>query len=285
MLIRIGLAGWGDHDVLYHPGTKANEKLSEYAKYFPVVEVDATFYAIPSEETCRRWVEMTPDHFSFIVKAFQGLTGHSRVPTTEAEKPTLMKRFLEAIAPFSSGGKLKAVLFQFPPWFDCTRPNVQLLREIKQQLGDTPAALEFRHQSWFADGWKEQTLQFMTSEGWIHSICDEPQVAPQSVPTVLKATTPDVTIVRMHGRNASGWNNKGNPDWRAVRYLYKYGIDELQEWADRLRLLEKETNEICVVFNNNSGGDAAGNARELMNLVGQTCRAFPQPPEQLELFE
>ncbi|MCQ6561960.1 DUF72 domain-containing protein [Paenibacillus mendelii] len=282
-MIAIGLAGWGDHDELYNPGVRAGDKLAHYAKHYPIVEVDSTFYAIPSMETCRRWSDMTPPAFSFIVKAYKGLTGHDRSQPGFTELESTMKPFLESIQPFWEAGKLKAVLCQYPPWFDCTRENVQVLRETKSLIGDLPAALEFRHQSWFSDTFRAKTLQFMRSEGWIHSICDEPQVAPFSVPTVLQATHDQVTMVRMHGRNVSGWSQRGNPNWRAVRYLYNYNRSELQEWAEQLRSLEQQTEEICVVFNNNSGGDAASNAKQLMNLLQMDT--LPLAPRQLDLFE
>lgn len=99
--------------------------------------------------------------------------------------------------------------------------------------------------------------------------------------------------MRFHGRNASGWHQSGAPNWREVRYLYRYNEEELSEWKERLDQLEKQSQEICVVFNNNSGGDAAANAKQLMTMLGM----IPQPlasevirkkqdeePEQLELF-
>lgn len=76
--VQIGLAGWGDHESVYPAGTSAGRKLSLYAKQFPIVEVDSSFYAIPSVETVQRWVDETPDDFGFVVKAFQAMTGHDR---------------------------------------------------------------------------------------------------------------------------------------------------------------------------------------------------------------
>lgn len=73
-MIYIGLAGWGDHDTIYPNGSAQKEKLKEYAAHFPIVEVDSTFYAIPSENSVRKWINDTPDRFQFIVKAYQGMT-------------------------------------------------------------------------------------------------------------------------------------------------------------------------------------------------------------------
>lgn len=87
-MIRIGLAGWGDHDDLYPARTPAKDKLAEYAKYFSVVEVDSSFYAVLGEEVYRRWLAETPPDFTLIIKAYQGMTGHSRANRRLADRAT-----------------------------------------------------------------------------------------------------------------------------------------------------------------------------------------------------
>jgi uncharacterized protein YecE (DUF72 family) len=283
-MISIGLAGWGDHDQLYVTGIRPKDKLAAYSRYFSVVEVDSSYYAIHKDSLFERWASETPAHFSFLVKAYQGMTGHNRQAYSEAEKSDLFRSFTESIQPLIAAGKLKAVLFQYPPWFDCTRANVAELRAAKERMDGIPVALEFRHESWFYGAMRDKTLGFMRDAGWIHSICDEPQVAPGSIPTVLQPTHEELTVVRFHGRNAAGWKSTdGARDWREVRYLYRYNEDELLEWKERLLKLEAGTREICVIFNNNSGGDAADNARQLMELLRMETREAP--PRQMELFD
>lgn len=283
-MIRIGLAGWGDHEALYPPGTGASDKLRVYGKTFPVVEVDSSFYAIQPQRNFVKWAQETPETFGFVVKAYQGMTGHQRgKPAPESPEATFAA-FGESIRPLLDAGKLKAVLFQYPPWFDCSRKHVDELRQAKEWMGDVPLALEFRHQSWFEPEMREKTLAFMRREGWVHSVCDEPQAGAGSVPTVAVATHPELTIVRFHGRNAEGWNSGGQPNWRDVRYLYRYSRDELAEWTGRLAQLSEQSKEVCVIFNNNSGGDAAGNALDLAGMLGLGYPGLPEPPEQLELF-
>lgn len=281
-MIRIGLAGWGDHDELYERGVGARDKLKVYSRYFSIVEVDSSFYAVQPESNYERWVSDTPSDFSFIIKAYQGMTGHLRGPNPFSDPKTMFDAFCDSICPVKEAGKLKAVLFQYPPWFDCTRMNVEQLREAKKRMGDLPIALEFRHQSWFHEGMKEKTLSFMEQEGWIHSICDEPQAGSGSVPTVLHPTHPELTIVRMHGRNREGWNQGGSPNWREVRYLYRYHEAELLEWKEHVEKLQERADELCIIFNNNSGGDAAHNASQMMKLLGQPTKPFA--PQQLDLF-
>ncbi|MFC5702557.1 DUF72 domain-containing protein [Cohnella faecalis] len=286
-MISIGLAGWGDHDKLYPERLKAKDKLKEYSRHFSTVEVDSSFYAIQPSDRFRRWAEETPDDFRFVVKAYQGLTGHQRGGVA-ADQSELFGAFRESLQPVLEAGKLTAALFQYPPWFDCTRANVEMLKEARKRMEGIPCALEFRHQSWFRPEYREKTLAFMAGEDWIHSVCDEPQAGEGSVPTVLQATNPGMTIVRMHGRNMSGWSQASAPNWREVRYLYRYGQAELEEWRNNVLELAEQSRDVCVIFNNNSGGDAAENAKQLMAMLGQEPIGFPEPepsPEQLDLFD
>jgi uncharacterized protein YecE (DUF72 family) len=279
----VGLAGWGDHDSLYLPGTSAKDKLRAYGVHFKIVELDSSFYAIPSKERMAHWAEETPENFSFIVKAYQGMTGHLRGKAYFDHISEMYAAFLACLEPVIQAGKLQAVLFQYPPWFACMQENVRTLRETKKRMEGIPCALEFRHQSWFAPEYREKTLAFMQEEGWFHSICDEPQAGAGSVPTVLQATHPEFTLIRMHGRNVSGWNQSGAPNWREVRYLYNYNDEQLLEWKEQIEELQKHTKTIGIIFNNNSGGHAAGNAKTLMRLLGLPTPA-PHIPKQLDLF-
>lgn len=281
-MITIGLTGWGDHDSLYNGKIAPRDKLREYSAYFPVVEVDASFYAVQPTRNAERWVQETPESFQFIVKAYQGMTGHQRGDLPFESRSEMYKAFLESLHPYQDASKLSMVLFQFPPWFDCQRENVELLRWCRDKMGDIPCALEFRHQSWFKDGMKEKTLAFMREEKWIHSVCDEPQAGEGSVPIVLDATTPDKTLVRFHGRNEHGWNYKSGQNWREVRYLYRYNEKELADWASYLKELEKQTDNVIAVFNNNSGGDAADNAQQMMRILNIEYSGLT--PRQLDLF-
>lgn len=282
-MIQIGLSGWGDHDDLYPPRLPARDKLSMYARYFSMVEVDSSFYAIQNRTVYERWLAETPKDFTFVMKAYQGMTGHMRGKSPFATPGEMFQAYLDSVQPMVDAGRLKAVLFQFPPWFDCVPEHIRQLRAVRKWMGDLPLALEFRHQSWFASGTKERTLEFMREEGWIHVVCDEPQIGSGSVPTVLQPTSPILTLVRLHGRNAAGWSQGSSPRWRELRNLYRYSREELLEWQGQLQeLLAKGTREICMVFNNNSGGDAAGNALEMREILGMPPRELP--PRQMDLF-
>lgn len=280
-MIKIGLTGFGDHEELYGK-IKPAERLPTYSAHFPIVEIDSSFYAVQPVRNYAKWVSQTPENFHFIVKAYQGMTGHLRGNKNYYDTPEEMyQAFHTSIEPVRAAGKLAMALFQFPPWFDCTKDNVEFLRDAKSRMLDVPSALEFRNESWYSLEMRDKTLQFLEEEGWIHTVADEPQAGSGSIPIVPVVTTPDITYVRLHGRNISGWNQSSHPDWRKLRYLYRYSTEELTEWRDRLLELEKSSREVYVVFNNNSGGDATDNAKELQALLGIDGGLAPR---QLDLF-
>jgi len=283
-MIYIGLTGWGDHDSLYPAELKSKDKLSEYSSHFPVVELDASFYAVQPIRNALKWVKDTPENFRFVVKAYQGMTGHQRTELPFDNKAEMFQAFIDSLKPYQDTNKLAMVLFQFPPWFDCRRENVTYLRYCKKMMGDIPIALEFRNQSWFRAKYRDSTLDFMKQGGWIHAIADEPQAGDGSIPIVPVATNSEITLVRMHGRNFHGWTKPKNADtnWRDVRYLYKYNQEELLDWKERVLELTKETKDIIVLFNNNSGGDAADNAKQFQHLLGIEYEGLA--PKQLGLF-
>ncbi len=284
-MIRVGLTGWGDHDSLYEGVKNSSEKLKVYAGYFPTVEIDASFYAIQPLRNMEKWAWETPDNFRFVVKAYQGMTGHIRDDGNLFEsREQMFNAFLDSLKPLIEKGKLAMVLCQFPPWFECRKENVQYLRICKEYLKSVPCALEFRHQSWFSAEYRSQTLSFMRKENWIHSICDEPQAGNRSIPFVLETNGQSSVLFRFHGRNVAGWNKPVNgEEWRDVRYLYDYRRDQLESLAEKVQKTAKETKEVYVLFNNNSGGHAAGNAQTMIDLLGITYRGLA--PRQLDLFD
>lgn len=281
-MIKIGLTGFGDHEELYGK-IKPADRLPTYSGHFSIVEIDSSFYAVQPVKNYARWVEQTPDGFRFIIKAYQGMTGHLRGKKNYYDSSEEMFRaFHSSIQPVIESGKLAMTLFQFPPWFDCTQENISVLRTTKEFMKDVPCALEFRNSSWYSPPFHDMTLQFMKEEGWIHTVVDEPQAGSGSVPVVPVATSPELTLVRLHGRNVSGWHQSHHPDWRKLRYLYRYSTKELEEWCERLLQLEKFSNIVYVVFNNNSGGDATDNAKELQGMLGGEDQGLA--PRQLDLF-
>ncbi len=281
--ISIGLCGWGDHHDLYTQGVRTKDKLAVYASHFPIVEIDSSFYAILPQKNYETWVRETPDSFRFIVKPHQGMTGHQRGSQETVGREELFRQFEESIQPLAESGKLKMILFQFPPWFDCKREHVAYIRYCAAKLSVYPIAVEFRHRSWFDQPFRDKTLAFLAEIGAVHVVCDEPQVGNGCVPIVVAATSSKLSLVRFHGRNAAGWRDPGQgQNWRDVRYLYHYQETELLEWLPRIKQLAAQTSEVCILFNNNSGGHAASNAKQFMRMLGVEPTGLH--PRQIELF-
>lgn len=283
-MIYIGVTGWGDHHSLYPSHIKPKDKLAEYSSHFLTVEVDASFYAVQPIKNALKWVNETPDQFRFVVKAYQGMTGHQRTDIPFETKDEMFQAFKESLEPYQQANKLAMVLFQFPPWFDCKKENVNYLKYCKKMMGDIPIALEFRNQSWFSEKYRSSTIHFMKEQGWIHAVVDEPQAGDGSAPTVPIATDSNMTLIRMHGRNVHGWTRPKNAEtnWREVRYLYKYNEKELLEWKEHVLTLAKSSKDIIILFNNNSGGDAAGNAKDFQKMLGIVYEGLSS--KQLDLF-
>lgn len=278
-MIMLGLTGWSDHPLIIQD---ASRKLEEYSGHFPFVELDSSFYAIPPEKNILSWLEKTPSVFQFIPKAYGAMTQHKEwVP----EFPSLEKMFAvykQTFNPMVARGKVKAFLFQFPPYFDCTKENVAYLRKVRTLMEQLPVAIEFRHQSWMNETYRERTLDFLKEHQFIHVVVDQPQTPSNSVPCVPEATNDLLTLYRLHGRNYEGWLGEDVKDWRAERTLHDYSEKELGEIKQNTLDLEKQSREVAVIFNNNSGGHAAKNAKELQEMLDIDFEGLA--PRQLGLF-
>ena len=284
--IIVGTASWTDRTLLesgWYPKTAdtPEKRLAHYAKQFPLVEVDATYYSPPAERTAALWVQRTPVHFTFNIKAFSLLTGHpTKVSALYADlRPTLDKpnvypadlrpqvyeeiwsRFLSALEPLAEAGKLGAVLFQFPPWFTIRRTNKQYLLEVQKRCRPLRAVFEFRHASWFDGDNREETLDFLRQHSLPYVCVDMPQGHRSSVPPVLAATA-DLAVVRFHG-HSERWTSRDIHE----KFGYRYSDRELREWVPRLRELADETERTHVVLNNCYRDYAQTNAATLSDLL------------------
>jgi uncharacterized protein YecE (DUF72 family) len=285
--IKVGTASWTDKTLLasgwYPPGAdSAAARLDYYAKHFPVVEVDATYYTPPNERNSELWVERTPPHFTFNIKAFSLLTQHpTRVaaiykdirPETDKKNVYLKdldehtvdkvwERFLSAIVPLYEADKLGAVLFQFPQWFPIGRRNKEYILQCKERCGDMRMCVEFRNKTWMSEDNRDETIDFLRSYAVPYVVVDMPQGHTSSVPPVVAATS-DLAVVRFHG-HSDKWNSRDIYQ----RFGYRYGEDELREWAPKIRGLSAEAAETHVLMNNCYRDYAQVNAQQLAGMLG-----------------
>jgi len=284
--VKVGTASWTDRTLLdsgWYPeaANTPERRLAYYARQFPLVEVDATYYAPPAEQTALLWAARTPPGFTFNIKAFSLLTGHptkvSALPKDlrpDTDKPNVYpkdlpaqtyedvwSRFLSALDPLVDAGKLGLLLFQFPPWFTIRRANKQTLLEVAARCKPLRIAVEFRHESWFAHDNAAETLSFLREHDLPFVCVDMPQGYKSSIPPVVEATS-DLAVVRFHG-HSDKWTSKDIHE----KFGYLYSARELAEWAPRIGELSTRTAQTHVLMNNCYSDYAQRNASELIEML------------------
>jgi uncharacterized protein YecE (DUF72 family) len=288
--ILIGTAGWTDKTLIasgwYPPEADTPEKrLRYYARQFPMVEVDATYYAMPAEQTAAAWAERTPAGFTFNIKAFSLFTQH---PTPVKSLPVDLReaagqagkdrvylkdvdpaiadqawdRFLAALEPLRQADKLGAILLQFPPWFPISRSGKEYIVACAQRAAPSRVCIEFRNRTWMSPENQEETLSFLSEHQLPYVCVDEPQGYPSSIPPVLAATS-DLAVVRMHG-HSDKWDSKSIQE----KFRYRYSDGEIGEWAPKIHDLAADAQVTHVVFNNCYSDYAQVNGQELIEQLG-----------------
>lgn len=296
MSILIGTASWTDKTLIssgnFYPAEAktAEARLKHYAENFPIVEVDATYYAPPSERNSALWIERTPPNFTFHIKAYSLLTQHPTrtnafykdlregLPESEQAKrhiyatrlpgkvvDEVWKRFAEALMPIHSAGKLGVVHFQFPQWFLPGPRSRDYIVEARDHLSDYRIAVEFRNGLWLNERNLERTIGFLEKERIPITSVDMPQGFKSSLPPIAVATNPNLAYVRFHGRNTEAW--EGKHEIATPRFAYKYSKKELTEWVPKLLELDSQVKETHVLMNNCYRDYAVVNARQLADLL------------------
>ena len=294
--VLIGTAGWTDPTltapgVFYPEGTSTPEaRLRYYATRFPLVEVDSSYYALPTARNAELWLARTPDDFVFDVKAYSLLTGHAAEPNRfpkalrESLPPEIASQrrvygkdlppefrdeiwrlFAEALAPLHEAGRLGAVLMQYPKWIRPGPYTAKMLERTRQRLDDLPVAIEFRHRDWLGPAFRDRTLALLRDHGMSYVMVDEPQGLESSVPPQVAVTSPRLAVIRMHGRRGDTWEKPGATVMEKYRYLYDAA--ELGEWVPRIEQAAEAAKQVHVVFNNCYGNYGTTNALEMNELL------------------
>jgi uncharacterized protein YecE (DUF72 family) len=308
--ILVGSCSWTDPTLIasgrfYPKGVSSAEaRLRYYARQFPIVEVDSTYYAPPTERVSALWAARTPAGFVFSVKAYGLLTGHpaqvDRMPDwlRQAVLPdaggkrriyradvrddaiaALWELHGSALAPLRDAGKLGSVLFQFPPWFVRSRRNADYVRRLPERLPGAPLAVEFRGGGWMEPGAAPATLRLLEGAGLAYVCVDEPQGFRSSTAPVIAATAP-LAVVRLHGRNAATWESQTPA--ASDRFRYLYSDHELEEWVPQVRDLARQAEVVHVLFNNNYEDWGMRNACRMAKLLGAESGAAAVAQLELE---
>jgi uncharacterized protein YecE (DUF72 family) len=291
---RIGTASWTDPTLLathFYPPTvrTAEQRLRFYASCFDTVEVDSTYYALPSERNASLWAERTPARFRFNIKAHALLTGHATevrslpkairaiLPAEALEEERLrdappaaidlaFEMFRDALEPLRAAGKLGCILLQFPPWFTMHSENAAYVETCRRRLPDDRLAVEFRHASWLGEH-ASRTLSWLAGHDVAFVNTDAPS-APSIPRTPFVATGP-LAYVRLHGRNRDTWFRRAES--AAQRFKYLYSDAELHECAARIQHLRQVGDgtacTVYVIFNNCYADYGVRNAQTMQGLL------------------
>ncbi len=249
----VGTSGYSFADWVgpfYPPGTRSGDMLGHYARHFDTVELNFTYYRMPTTRTLAGIAARVPEGFRFWVKANQ--------ETTHKHNRTIAGEFLEALSPLTEADKLAGVLLQFPQSFHRTVANRQYLAGVLDDFADLPLAAEFRHRSWRT----AETDQGLADRNVSLVIPDAPAI--DNLYHHDAAVTARVGYLRLHSRNADKWYAGG-----AERYDYRYNDAELQDLVRQWLPLAELTEKIFVYFNNCHAAQAADNAEAFRRLLGQ----------------
>jgi uncharacterized protein YecE (DUF72 family) len=293
MALHVGTCSWTEKTLIqsgefYPPNVRtAESRLQFYSDRFDTVEVDSTYYAIPTKSNASLWAQRTPTNFVFHIKVYGALTGHAIDPKTlppdirselpEKDKaqnriyvnePALLRmiadEFMDALYPLMSAGKLGIIVFQFPPWFIYKHANFDYILRRKELMGKFPVAVEFRHGSWLTPEKRERVLSFLKEHGLAYVTVDEPQFDSLATVPFYPAVTADIAYFRFHGRNSENWLKKNIET--ALRFAYHYSDDELKSFVPALKETEKSAEKIFVM------------RRLWENLINRTAKVLIRMP-------
>ncbi len=238
----LGTCGWSYQEWVgqFYPNNRV-AKLPFYAKVFDTVEVDSSFYRMPSKATVKGWEKATSPSFKFSLKLPKTITHDRALVSAEDELQT----FLDVIKPLQDADKLGCLLVQLGPAF--TYDEVENLESFLETLpGDVQFVVEFRHESWN----RKETWVLLKRYGIANTITDSP-IEFLADPVV----TADHAYVRWHGRGKKIW------------FDYNYSEEELLSWAEKMEAITSKASATYAYFNNHYHSKAPFNALQLLQIM------------------
>lgn len=271
--ISVGCQGWnyndwisraGEETIFYPRGTRTDEMLALYAKLFDSVEVDSTFYAVPTLSTIENWFQKTPENFTFSLKLPQEITHEKAL--RESSFPAL-EIFCERISHLKE--KLGVILIQLPPQFEGNKENARVLRDFFRRLPkNLRFAVEFRHRDWLID-W---TFGELEKNGIALCFVEGNWLPREMVFQAIEKLKNDFAYVRFMGER----------DLIAFDRIYRNQDANLFVWQEEIRQIR--AHEIFVYFSNFYEGHAPASANKLKKLLGQKAVEADTLEKQGSLF-
>ena len=292
--ILIGTSGYDYPEwrgVFYPAELKRADFLPYYATRFNALELNNTFYNMPTAERLLSFWERSGGALKFSVKA-------NRLLTHEVGRDwqSAAQDFRSALKPLAQNGSLASALFQFPQSFHYTDQNRLYLSALLAQFRGLPVVVEFRHAEWI----RPSVFDGLFERGASLAFCDLPELKNLPNKNCLQAQegglpfAGKIAYIRLHGRNASAWYAKENDaqekeclqDHNALpglpaspksaahdrngsaRYRYDYSDDELSEFAPVIQQAASQGRQVQVFFNNHPDGSGAKNAKRMREMVG-----------------
>ena len=278
--IRIGTSGWsypsrkGTWNGIFYPARRAAggrgkfDELAFYSEHFDTVEVNSTFYRVPSPPTAKSWASRTPPGFEFSLKLyqkfthpemFQKATGHD--PWSLGQKD--VDEFRAAVDPLASAHKLGALLAQFPASFKNEADSRGYLEWLLESFRGYMIAVELRHRSWSDD--PLDTLELLAGFDAAWAQIDEPKFR-FSIRQNLLPNVRTFYYLRLHGRNAAQWWKHDNTE---DRYNYLYSAEELEPFAEAAEMASRQVRKAYLYANNHFSAKSVANAAILKHQLGQ----------------
>lgn len=255
-MISIGTSGffYDDWRGFFYPDDLPKDGfLSFYAQHFSTLELNFSYYKMPTAKMLSSMLERTEGKVDFAIKAHRSMT-HDR---TCAKRD--FEAFNEALSPLREARKLAAVLAQFPYSFKQTEENRAYVKQLTDNIGH-PLVIEPRNADW-ATG---PILKWFSVLGVGFCCVDEPQIKGLMPPLAVVTASP--AYVRFHGRNAQKWYTHDRPE---ERYDYRYTDKELAEWVPKINLLATKSDKVLVFFNNHFQSKAVDGAKKLSKMLFQ----------------
>lgn len=257
-MIYLGTSGFSYDDWRAHwypPDLARNRMFDYYAEHFNALEVNSTFYHTPGRGMMESLVKRGDGRVRFSIKLHKSMT-HDADSGTGA-----YLAYERAIAPAAEADQLAAVLVQFPFRLHFDADARERVDQIADRLKAYPLVFEIRHASWqTAEG-----TAFFRDRGLSLCVVDMPRL--KNLPESRIELTGPIAYIRFHGRNSRDWFTSTDS---AGPYNYKYTGEEIKEWVEPIKKLEKAAETALVFFNNHIHGQAPQNAEMMLKELGET---------------
>ena len=245
--------------IFYPADLKRKDFLQYYATQFNALELNGTFYNMPTGERLLSFYERSEGNLQFSVKANRLLT-HEIAQNWQSTA----QAFGDALKPLQDKGCLSAVLFQFPQSFHYIEENRLYLANLIKAFDGFPVVIEFRHAEWI----RESVFEGLEKRNAGIVFCDMPQI--KHLPDGNKLKTPFIgknAYIRLHGRNENTWYSVNDSPNGSARYNYEYSDSELESFVPVITQALVEEKKVHVFFNNHPNGNGAKNAKKLKQMM------------------